>query len=389
MGCATCVTSTGSPAGCKSNGSCASGACNKLNTFDWLADLPAYAPEPFNIVEVSFNNGLRKDFYRKRKGIVVETGDRVMVESAFGQDLGVVSLSGELVKLQMRKKRIKEKDRFFEIIRVANEHDLERYEEAKSREYEIMVKARVIARSLNLKMKIGAVEVQGDNKKTTFYYTADGRVDFRQLIKEFAREFRTKVEMKQIGARQEAGKIGGIGSCGRELCCSTWLTDFKTVNTTAARYQNLSINQSKLSGQCGRLKCCLNYELDQYIEALKEFPKKADRLETKEGTAYLQKTDIFRKIMIYKYQDKPLYVKVPVERVKEILEMNARKERPEDLLVEVESEGNILEQDNTVGHITLDMLEKKEKQKKAAKRKRNRNRKKRKPGENNNRHEKK
>ncbi len=378
MGCATCVTSKKSPAGCQSNGSCATGSCNKLNTFDWLADLPAYTPEPFDVVEVSFNNGLRKEFYRKRKGLLIDTGDSVVVETPFGHDLGVITLSGELVKLQMRKKRVKSKEKMYYLVRRANEHDLERYREAKNREYEIMVKSRVIARNLNLNMKIGAVEVQGDNKKTTFYYTADGRIDFRQLIKEFAREFRTKVEMKQIGARQEAGKIGGIGSCGRELCCSTWLTDFKSVNTSAARYQNLSINQSKLSGQCGRLKCCLNYELDQYIEALKDFPDKAEKLQTEAGVAYLQKTDIFRRLMIYKYRDKPLYVKVPVERVKEILEMNARNEKPEDLLIEVEMD--IFEQDNTVGHISLETLEKKEKMKKRARRQKNRNRKNRNQG---------
>jgi len=366
------VTSSKSPAGCQSNGSCATGSCNKLNTFDWLADLPAYAPEPFDVVEVSFNNGLRKEFYRKRKGLLIDTGDSVVVETQFGHDIGVITLSGELVKLQMRKKRVKSKEKLYYLLRRAGEHDLERYREAKSREYEIMVRSRVIARSLKLNMKIGAVEVQGDNKKTTFYYTADGRVDFRQLIKEFAREFRTKVEMKQIGARQEAGKIGGIGSCGRELCCSTWLTDFKSVNTSAARYQNLSINQSKLSGQCGRLKCCLNYELDQYIEALQDFPDKAEKLQTEAGTAYLQKTDIFRRLMIYKYRDKPLYVKVPVERVREILEMNARNEKPEDLLIEVEMD--LFDQDNTVGHISLETLEKKEKMKKRARRQKNRKR---------------
>ncbi len=366
------MTSSKSPAGCQSNGSCATGSCNKLNTFDWLADLPAYAPEPFDVVEVSFNNGLRKEFYRKRKGLLIDTGDSVVVETQFGHDIGVITLSGELVKLQMRKKRVKSKEKLYYLLRRAGEHDLERYREAKSREYEIMVRSRVIARSLKLNMKIGAVEVQGDNKKTTFYYTADGRVDFRQLIKEFAREFRTKVEMKQIGARQEAGKIGGIGSCGRELCCSTWLTDFKSVNTSAARYQNLSINQSKLSGQCGRLKCCLNYELDQYIEALQDFPDKAEKLQTEAGTAYLQKTDIFRRLMIYKYRDKPLYVKVPVERVREILEMNARNEKPEDLLIEVEMD--LFDRDNTVGHISLETLEKKEKMKKRARRQKNRKR---------------
>jgi len=377
------VTKSNSPAGCQSNGSCATGSCNKLNTFDWLADLPAYAPEPFDVVEVSFNNGLRKEFYRKRKGLLVDTGDSVVVETQFGHDLGVITLSGELVKLQMRKKRVKSNEKLYSLLRRANEHDLERYCEAKSRENEIMVRSRVIARSLKLNMKIGAVEVQGDNKKTTFYYTADGRVDFRQLIKEFAREFKTKVEMKQIGARQEAGKIGGIGSCGRELCCSTWLTDFKSVNTSAARYQNLSINQSKLSGQCGRLKCCLNYELDQYIEALQDFPDKANKLQTEAGTAYLQKIDIFRRLMIYKYPDKSLYIKVPVDRVKEIMKMNARNEKPEELLIEVETDA--FDQDNTVGHISLEALEKKEKMKKRAKRQKNRKRKDRNRGGKNNR----
>lgn len=290
--------------------------------------------EPFDIVEVSFKNGARKDFYANPQHTGAITGDQVVVESSAGLDLGRITLSGELVRMQMRKKKATEKDVVHAVIRRANERDLERLDEARQLEMPTMVRARAIARSLKLNMKIGDVEFQGDRRKATFYYTADGRVDFRELIRHYAKEFRVKVEMRQIGARQESARIGGLGSCGRELCCSTWLTDFKSVTTAAARYQNLAINQAKLSGMCGRLKCCLNYELDTYLDALKQFPRNADKLRTEAGVAVLVKTDIFKGLMYYAYQREDrrgqLYT-LEARRASEIKEMNKRGETPPDL----------------------------------------------------------
>lgn len=290
--------------------------------------------EPFDIVEVSFKNGARKDFYANPQHTGAITGDQVVVESSAGLDLGRITLSGELVRMQMRKKKATEKDVVHAVIRRANERDLERLDEARQLEMPTMVRARAIARSLKLNMKIGDVEYQGDRRKATFYYTADGRVDFRELIRHYAKEFRVKVEMRQIGARQESARIGGLGSCGRELCCSTWLTDFKSVTTAAARYQNLAINQAKLSGMCGRLKCCLNFELDTYLDALKQFPRNADKLRTEAGVAVLVKTDIFKGLMYYAYQREDrrgqLYT-LEAKRASEIKEMNKRGETPPDL----------------------------------------------------------
>ena len=278
LGCSTC-SSTGI-GGCNSNGGCGSGGCNRLNTFDWLSHLEIADADTYDIVEVSFKNGSHKSFFHAPENGHISTGDMAVVETGNGYDIGLVSLSGELVRYQMKRKRISEASVMYPVIRKANERDLERLQEAREMEQPIMVRARAIARTLGLDMKIGDVEVQGDKRKATFYYTADGRVDFRELIRHFAKEFRVKIEMRQIGARQESARIGGIGSCGRELCCSTWLSDFKSVSTAAARYQNLAINQTKLSGQCGRLKCCLNYELDTYLDALDAFPPHAERLET-------------------------------------------------------------------------------------------------------------
>ena len=338
MGCAGCSTAVGKdgkPRGCKSNGGCGSGGCNKLNTYDWLTALDIEDTDGFDIVEVSFKNGAVKEFFHNHPHLGVMTGDTVVTECKGGFDIGVISLSGELVRLQMKKKKVREASIRDKILRKANERDLEKLEEARSKEYQTMVRARAITASLKLKMKIGDVIYQGDKKKATFYYTADGRVDFRELIRLLAKEFKVKIEMRQIGARQESALIGGIGSCGRELCCSTWLTDFKTVNTAAARYQNLAINQAKLSGMCGRLKCCLNFELDTYMDALRDFPKKTDRLQTQNGQAVLIKTDIFKKIMYFAVQKegfrgKP--VPLSVARVKEIKEMNRNGEKPADLV---------------------------------------------------------
>ena len=305
MGCSSCSSGkNGTPSGCGNKGHCLNGSCNKMNTYDWITDLDIHDPSAYKMVEVSFKKGARKDFFKNTSSAV--TGDMVVVESSSGYDVGRISLSGELVRAQMKKKRVNEDRVSHSVLRIANTRDLEKLEEARSLEHQTLVKARVIARTLGLEMKVGDIEFQGDKRKATFYYTAEGRVDFRELVRSYAKEFKIKVEMRQIGARQESSRIGGIGSCGRELCCSTWLSDFKSVSTTAARYQNISINQSKLSGQCGRLKCCLNYELDTYMDALSTFPKKAQTLRSKKGKAVLIKMNIFKGLMYYSYVDTPV-----------------------------------------------------------------------------------
>lgn len=373
MSCQGCsVGGNGKPNGCKSNGGCSTGGCNRLNTYDWLSKMDIYDPSAFEYVEVSFKNGSRKEFYRNQGHTRAITGDMVVVEAQNGYDIGRISLSGELVRLQMKKKRKDIKGISHGIIRRANERDLERLQEARDAERGIMVRSRVIARSLGLDMKIGDVEFQGDKRKATFYYVADGRVDFRELIRHFAKEFKVKIEMRQIGARQESARIGGIGSCGRELCCSTWLTDFKSVSTTAARYQNLAINQSKLSGQCGRLKCCLNYELDTYMDALADFPKGVDSLVTQAGKAVLVKTDIFKRIMYFAYAKEGFrgqFYPLDVERVKEIAEMNKKGEKPLDLqilriLEEVSAEEEMDFDADLTGVIELPMEKRRKKRRK-------------------------
>lgn len=332
LGCTSCGTSNGAK-GCNSNGGCASGGCNRLNTYDWLSSLDIIDIDPLNIVEISFKNGVHKQFFRIPDQVRIVTGDMVVAETGNGYDIGKVSLSGELVRLQMKRRRVDERSVTNFVLRRANERDLERLQEAREAEQPTMVRARAIARTLGLEMKIGDVEYQGDKRKATFYYTADGRVDFRELIRHYAKEFRVKIEMRQIGARQESALIGGIGSCGRELCCSTWLTDFKSVSTAAARYQNLAINQVKLSGQCGRLKCCLNYELDTYLDALSDFPSGADKLFTQKGAATLIKTDIFKKLLYYVYdheRGRGAVYPLDLSKVKEIQEMNSRGEKPDE-----------------------------------------------------------
>ncbi len=339
MACAGCsVSSNGKSGGCGSTGGCSNGCstggCNKLNTYDWLSDMDMPDVDYFDVAEVSFKNGSRKAFYRNPEFTRAITGDDVVVETGTGYDIGRISLSGELVRLQMKKKRVNPDSVLYAILRKTNERDMERLMEAREMEKPTMVKARAISRMLGLDMKIGDVEYQGDIRKATFFYTADGRVDFRELIRHFAREFRVKVEMRQIGARQESARIGGIGSCGRELCCSTWLTDFKSVSTVAARYQNLAINQSKLSGMCGRLKCCLNYELDTYLDALDHFPERAEKLFTKAGSAVLIKTDIFKGLMFYAFEHEhgrgQLHA-LGLTQVKTIKQRNDAGEKPDDL----------------------------------------------------------
>ncbi len=283
-----------------------------------------------NIYEIRFKN-TRKGFYRNVNGLSLITGDFVVVESDRGYDVGQVSLGGILAELQMKKKKVnKRSDRIRKIYRMASKEDLEKLKLARSREQETLVRTRVIVRNLNLDMKMSDVEFQGDNTKAIFYYIADSRVDFRELIKILANDFRIRVEMKQIGLRFESGLVGGIGSCGRELCCSTWLTDFKSVSTSAARYQNLSLNPMKISGQCGRLKCCLNYELDTYLDALEDIPK-VEKLDTEAGLAYLQKVDIFKQIMWFCYEKETTWIPVRSALVKEISEMNAEGQKPASL----------------------------------------------------------
>ena len=372
MACAGCSINLkdGQPIGCRNNGNCSTGGCNRLNTFDWLAAMEIEDVEPFHVVEVSFKNGSRKGFYYNQPYTRAITGNMVVVESQAGYDMGRISLSGELVRLQMRKKKVKQDAYFPKIIRLASEKDLEKYSETKSKEMSTMVRARAIARTLDLKMKIGDVEFQGDGRKATFYYTADGRVDFRELIRHFAKEFKVKIEMRQIGARQEGARIGGLGPCGRELCCSTWLTSYKTVSTAAARYQNLAINQAKLSGQCGRLKCCLNYELDTYMEALSNFPDDAEKLQTKEGRAILLKTDIFKGLMYYGYEKeggRGRFYPLDLEQVKEIREMNRKGEKPMSLaevMVQPEYEDDIEFSDDVTGVVELPMEERRRRKKK-------------------------
>lgn len=362
MGCGSC--GTGKPNGCKSNGGCSTGGCNRLNVHDWLANLPFADPESAcKVVEISFNNGSRKDFFRNASLTPYEKGELVTVEGVSGFDIGEINMMGELVRLQLKKKGGDEfNPEMKKILRRAGDRDIELWKQNKAREKEALIRSRAIARQLKLNMKLTEVEIQADGRKATFFYIADDRVDFRELIRVFASEFKVKVEMRQIGARQEAAKVGGVGSCGRELCCSTWLSDFKSVNTTAARYQNLSINQTKLSGQCGRLKCCLNYELDTYLDALQHFPENADTLQVARGNAFLIKKDIFKNLMWYTLPDSNKQYPVTIERVRKIKQLNIQGVIPEELeAVDVtsnkpkESESGFVE---LVGQISLNTLEK-------------------------------
>ena len=341
MGCSSCsADKNGTPAGCGDKGHCTSGTCNKMNTFDWLSTMEVHDPSSYPLVEIAFKKGARKDFYFNPDYTHAITGDMVLVETTSGYDVGRISLSGELVRLQMRKKNYEDERVVHKVLRKANERDLEKLEEVREKERNVLVKARVIARSLGLEMKLGDIEFQGDGKKATFYYTADNRVDFRELVRQYAREFRIKIEMRQIGSRQESARIGGLGSCGRELCCSTWLSDFKTVTTSAARYQNIAINQTKLSGQCGRLKCCLNYELDTYLDALSDFPENPEKILTTKGAASLIKTDIFKGLLFYSYDSESFrgaLFSLTKDKVKNILTLNKRGESAGEHLLTEES----------------------------------------------------
>ena len=330
MACTNCSTGSkdGTPRGCKNNGTCGTDSCNKLTVFDWLSNmsLPG-GQEPFDCVEVRFKNG-RKEFYRNTEKLTLSIGDIVATEASPGHDVGIVTLTGELVKVQMKKKGVNPDGEVPKVYRKASQKDIDIWSDARDKEEPMKVRAREIAIALKLEMKISDIEFQGDASKATFYYTANDRVDFRQLIKDFAKEFSIRIEMKQVGFRQEAARLGGIGSCGRELCCSTWLTDFRSVNTSAARYQQLSLNPQKLAGQCGKLKCCLNYELDTYLDALKGFPEMETRLYTEKGDAVCQKLDIFKGLMWFAYTDNYAHWHVlKVEQVKEIMAQNKEKKR--------------------------------------------------------------
>ena len=337
MGCSCGTKKDGKVAGCDNNGACGTGGCNKMNVFDWLSNMEMPGHTGFEIVEVRFKNG-RKDFYRNTDKLSFTTGDAVVVEVPNGHHVGYVSLQGELVRLQMQKKKIANDSEIKKIYRLAHQKDLEKLEEVKKRELPTLYRTREVIREYKLQMKLSDVEYQADNTKAIFFYSAEDRVDFRELIRRLATEFRIRVEMRQISLRQEAGRLGGIGVCGRELCCSTWLGDFKNVATSAARYQNLSLNPSKLSGQCGRLKCCLNYELETYMDALQDIPKIEAPLLTEQGEARLQKTDIFRKIMWFGYSEENTWYPLNVDRVNEILELNRSGKKPANLQEDVVAE---------------------------------------------------
>jgi len=359
MACTNCSTGTkdGSPRGCKNNGTCGTDSCNKLTVFDWLGNMNLPNGEtPFDCVEIRFKNS-RKEFYRNTEKLTLSIGDVVATEASPGHDVGIVTLTGELVKIQMKKKGIKpNSSEIQKIYRKASQKDIDIWREARDKEESMKVKAREIAIFLKLQMKISDIEFQGDGSKAIFYYTADDRVDFRQLIKEFAQTFKTRIEMKQVGFRQEASRLGGIGSCGRELCCSTWLTDFRSVNTSAARYQQLSLNPQKLAGQCGKLKCCLNYELDTYLDALKDFPDFETKLHTEKGEAICQKQDIFKGLMWFAYVDNfANWHVLKTEQVREIVSQNKQKinvSSLEDFAIEiiVEKEVNF---NNAMGQESL------------------------------------
>jgi cell fate regulator YaaT (PSP1 superfamily) len=368
MACQSCSTSDGSaPKGCKNNGTCGTDSCNKLTVFDWLGNMNLPNGEtPFDCVEIRFKNG-RKEFYRNTEKITLSIGDIVATEASPGHDVGIVTLTGELVKVQMKKKSVAiTSPEILKVYRKASQKDIDIWSDARDKEEPMKVKAREIAIALKLQMKISDIEFQGDGSKAIFYYTAEERVDFRQLIKEFAQTFKARIEMKQVGFRQEAARLGGIGSCGRELCCSTWLTDFRSVNTSAARYQQLSLNPQKLAGQCGKLKCCLNYELDTYLDALKDFPDFETKLHTEKGDAICQKQDIFKGLMWFAYTDNfANWHVLNIEQVREIVVQNKQKIRVsslEDFAIEVhiEQEANF---NNAMGQESLTRFDQPKKKK--------------------------
>ncbi len=375
-GCKSCGNGT-AVAGCNSNGGCLTGGCNKMNVFDWLSNMEVPSSNTFDVLEIRFKGG-RKQFFRNVDRLHLTTGDAVVVDVPNGHHIGYVSLQGELVRLQMLKKQVANDDEIRKIYRLATTKDLEKFVDVKKREMPTLYRTREIIMKQELNMKLSDIEYQADNTKATFYYSADDRVDFRELIRLLAGEFKIRVEMRQISLRQEAGRLGGIGSCGRELCCSTWLSEFKSVSTSAARYQNLSLNPSKLSGQCGRLKCCLNYELETYMDALEDIPEVSRPIKTEKGECRLQKTDIFRKIMWFGYESENTWVPVSAKRVKEIIELNAAGKIPFSL------NENEQEEIETIGSLNSDLVKMDKKFNKNTKSKKRNNRNKK----NNNRNQK-
>jgi cell fate regulator YaaT (PSP1 superfamily) len=308
---------------------CSSPGSDKLNVYDWLSGM--HMPTQSRFVEVKFKN-TRKDYYLNDSGLSLYPGEVVVVDGIRGFDIGIVSLVGELVPFQMKRKNIKpDHESIKKLLRKPNQEELDRWTSMRNKEYDTMLESRKFAEELRLNMKISDVEYQADGAKVTFFYTADDRVDFRELIKVLADKFKARIEMRQIGARQEAGRLGGIGTCGRELCCSSWLSDFRSVSTSAARYQQLAINPQKLAGQCGKLKCCLNFELDAYLDALKGFPSTDKKLKAKNGTFYFQKADIFRNRLWYSKSGDPKLICLSSEKVMEIIEMNSKGNFPETL----------------------------------------------------------
>jgi cell fate regulator YaaT (PSP1 superfamily) len=383
MSCASCANNdNGSPRGCKSNGTCGTDSCNKLTVFDWLGNMEMPSGKsPFSLVEVRFKNS-RKGFYNLPEGLAVAVGDPVITEMDNGYDLGLVTLTGELVRFQMKKKKIAEdSEEISKILRKASQQEIDKWHGLRDKEPQIQKRARELAIGLGLEMKLSDVEFRGDGRKATFYYTADSRVDFRQLIKDMALAFSMRIEMRQIGLREEASRLGGIGSCGRELCCSTWLTDYRSVSTSAARYQQLSLNPLKLAGQCGKLKCCLNYELDAYRSALKTFPKTELKLQTEKGVAVMQKMDIFKEQLWYAYKGEWMnWHQLSLSSVQEIIDKNKKKENVPSLEEYATEATNSLTEkpdvvfENVVGQDSLNRFDrpKGSKNKKRKKRKPNR-----------------
>ena len=369
MSCQNCSSSGKTPGGCKNNGTCSANSCNKLTVVDWLSDIEVPSAFPrLACVEVRFKNG-RKLFFKHSKQLKLKIGDVVATEASPGHDVGIVTLVGELVKVQMRKHKVDQIEQLPKIYRIASQKDIDIWQTSRDKEEKVKVRARELALTLDLEMKISDVEFQGDGSKATFYYTASERVDFRQLIKDYARTFNIRIEMKQVGFRQEAARLGGIGSCGRELCCSTWLTDFRSVNTTAARYQQLSLNPLKLAGQCGKLKCCLNYELDAYLEVLEKFPDIDTKIITKKGAAVCQKIDIFKELMWFAYENEPTqWHLLAVDQVNELLEQKQEISAIEEYGIELESTVESIDKEsvfqNVVGQDSLTRFDKPKKRRK-------------------------
>ncbi|GMN07775.1 regulatory iron-sulfur-containing complex subunit RicT [Croceitalea sp. MTPC5] len=378
MGCSSCSTGKdGQPRGCKNNGTCGTDGCNKLTVFDWLSNMSLpNGQKPFDGVEVRFKNS-RKEFFRNTEQTPLAIGDIVATQAKSGHDVGMVTLTGELVKVQMKKKKVAPDDKTLpKIYRKASQRDIDIWQKCRDKEEEIKKRSREIAISLNLQMKLSDVEFQGDGSKATFYYTAEDRVDFRQLIKDMAKAFGIRIEMRQIGYRQEAQRLGGIGSCGRELCCSTWLSDFRSVSTASARYQQLALNPQKLAGQCGKLKCCLNYELDTYLEALKDFPSQDTKLQTEKGVAFCQKSDIFKEMLWFSYKnDAANWHALHKDQVLEIIEINKTSKKIASLeayVVETVSEEKLVFE-NVVGQDSLNRFDKPKNHRKKKRRNKKRN----------------